>query len=48
MVLSTSNLFSNLLTWFIIFSLIIVIYCKVTNKTLGDVIRELKEGITGT
>ena len=39
-----NNLFGNLLVIFILFSIFVIIYCKVKNKTLLDVIRELREG----
>jgi len=37
-----NNLFSNLLVLFILTVLFIIIYCKVTNKTLMDFFREVK------
>ena len=37
------NLLSNLLTVGILLALAIIIYCKVTKKTLVDLIRELRE-----
>jgi len=40
------NLFNNLLVLFIIVSLIIIIYCKVTNKTISDLIKDIKEAFT--
>lgn len=42
----TENLFSNLLSAFIILALFLIVYCKMTNKTLKDVILELKEGLS--
>jgi len=44
----TENLFGNLLTAFILFALFVIVYCKMTNKTLKDVILEIKEGINPT
>jgi hypothetical protein len=41
-----NNLFSNLLVAFILLSLFVIIYCKVKNKTLLDVIREIREGLS--
>jgi len=41
-----NNLFSNLLTFFIIGFLFAIIYCRVTGKTLGEMIREIREGFT--
>ena len=39
-------LFDNLLVAGILISLVIIIYCKVTKKTLFDVIREIREGVS--
>jgi len=36
-------LFDNLLTVFILVTLFLIIYLKITNKTLPDFIRELRE-----
>jgi len=36
-------LFDNLLTIGILLSLLIIIYCKYTNKTLPEIIMEFKE-----
>lgn len=44
--MAAENLFGNLLTAFIIISLFVIIYCKMTNKTLKDVILEVKEGLS--
>jgi hypothetical protein len=41
-----NNLFSNLLVITILFGLFAIIYCKLTNKTLKDMIIEIKEGLT--
>jgi hypothetical protein len=40
-----TNLLNNLLVIGILSSLFIIIYCRVTGKTIGDIIREIKEGI---
>jgi len=37
------NLFQNLLTVVILLVLGIIIYCKITGKTLGDLISEIRE-----
>ena len=42
-----SKLFENLLAVLVLLALIIIIYCKVTNKTLLDVFRDLKEIMFG-
>lgn len=44
----TENLFGNLLTAFILLALFIILYCKMTNKTLRDMIVEIKEGLSQT
>jgi len=41
-----SALFDNLLTIFILLSLFIIIYCKIANKTLVDIFREIREAIS--
>jgi len=38
------NLFNNLLVAGILISLVIIIYCKVRNTTLLDVIKEVRAG----
>ena len=38
-----SHLFDNLLVLIIIISLMIIIYCRVTRKTVKDLIIEIKE-----
>lgn len=38
-----ANLFNNLLTVGILLTLGIIVYCKVTGKTLADLAREIKE-----
>jgi Na+/melibiose symporter-like transporter len=40
-------LFDNLLVAFILITLFIMIYCKITNKTLTDVIKEIRDGFGG-
>lgn len=40
------NLAGNILAATIIVGLIVIIYCRVTNKTLVDVIREIREGFS--
>lgn len=39
------NLFQNLLTLSILSTLAIVVYCKIAKKTLGDFIRDIREGM---
>jgi len=41
-----NNLLNNLLVIGILFSLFVIFYCKMTNKTIGDIIRGIKEGAT--
>lgn len=38
------NLFENLLVFFILFSIFLIIYCRVTGKTLMDIIRDIRGG----
>jgi len=38
-----ANLFNNLLVIFILGSLAVIIYCKVTKKTLLDLIKEVRD-----
>ena len=38
-----SEVMGNLLTLIIILSLVIIVYCKVTDKTIGEIISDLKE-----
>ncbi len=40
------NLFNNLIVIFVLISLAVIIYCKMMNKTLLDVIKELREGFS--
>ncbi len=40
---ATENLFSNLLTIFILLTLGLIIYLKMTKKTFIDFIREIRE-----
>lgn len=37
------NLFSNLLVISILFALFVIIYCRVKNQTLLDVLRDIRE-----
>ena len=37
-----SNLFNNLLVVGILLSLVIIVYCKMTKKTLIDLIKEIR------
>jgi|TARA_R100000750_G_C2338747_1_gene93253 hypothetical protein len=39
------NLFDNLLVVFVLFSLFIMIYCKIKDQTLFEVLNEIKEFI---
>lgn len=39
------NLFQNLLTVIILLALFIFIYLRITKKTLGDMIREIREAL---
>jgi len=41
-----SNLFDNLLVSAILISLIVIIYCRVKNQSLLDVIRDVRQGFT--
>jgi len=41
------TLFENVLTGTILLALFVLIYCKLTNKTIGDVIREIKDAVSG-
>jgi len=43
---TAETLFSNLLVFFILFSLALIVYCKIKNQTIGDVLREIKEATT--
>jgi len=36
------NLLNNLIVFFVLGSLFIIIYCRIKNQTLGDIFRELK------
>jgi cellobiose-specific phosphotransferase system component IIC len=40
------NLFSNLLATFIMLSLVVIIYCKVTKTTLKELILSIREGLS--
>jgi hypothetical protein len=39
------NLFSNLLVLFIITSLFVIIYCKIKDVTLMELIKDIREGL---
>ena len=41
-----TNLFDNLLVFIIILTICIVFYYKATGKSIGDLIRDIKEAIT--
>jgi len=41
----TNNLLSNLLTIGILIVIFIILYCKIKGITLGDMFRDIKEGI---
>lgn len=38
------NLFQNLLTALILMALIIIVYLRVSRKTIGDLIRDIRGG----
>jgi len=40
------NLFQNLLTFTILLTLGIIVYCRVTKKSLGEVIIEIREAMS--
>ncbi len=44
--ISGENLFSNFLTVIILLGLFLIVYAKITNKTLVDIIRDLREGFS--
>lgn len=39
------NLYSNLLAVGVLLALFIIIYCKITKKSLVDLFKELKDGL---
>lgn len=39
--------YENLLTAAILLALVILIYCKLTKKSLGDIIRDIKSATSG-
>ena len=39
------NLFSNLLVLFILGALVVIVYCKVKNVTMGELFKELREAM---
>lgn len=41
--ISGENLFSNLLTVCILLGLGLIVYCKMTGKTLVDVVKDMRE-----
>lgn len=41
-----ATVISNTITVSILLALLIIIYCRVTKKTLGDVIRDVKEAMS--
>lgn len=43
----SQNLFSNLLVVGVLLALAIIIYCKVTNKTIGELIKDLRSVMKG-
>jgi len=43
----SENLFSNFLTFFILFTLAVIIYAKTSGKTLGDIIRDIRDLFPG-
>ena len=40
------NLMNNLIVFFVLGTLAIVIYCKIAKKTLSDLIREIRGGMS--
>jgi len=40
------NLFNNLLVAFILFSLVVTIYCKMAKKTLLDLVRDIRGALS--
>jgi len=41
------NLFNNLIVVAVLGSLFVIVYCKVKKKTVGDLIKELREAMKG-
>lgn len=41
-----TNLFNNLLTVGILLSLAVIIYSKVSRKTIGELVKEVMEGLS--
>lgn len=41
------NLFNNLIVVAVLFTLFVIVYCKIKKKTVGDLIKELREAIKG-
>ncbi len=40
------NLISNLIVFIILGSIMVIVYCKVSGKTLTDLIRDIREGFS--
>jgi len=40
-----NNLMSNLIVFFVLGSLVVIIYCRVTGKTLKDLILDIRGGM---
>ncbi len=41
-----TNLYNNLLVAGVLLTLAVIIYCKVTGRTPGDLLRDLREGFS--
>lgn len=41
------KVYENVLTAAILLALFIIVYCKYTNKTFGDMVREIKDAFSG-
>jgi len=44
--ISAENLYSNLLTVTILFGLTVIVYAKMSGKTLVDIIKDIREGFS--
>ena len=42
----SENLFNNLIVAFVLIAIFTIVYCKVQKKTIGDIIKDLKEGMS--
>lgn len=42
--MSAQNLLQNLIVMFVLLALFILIYCRMTGKTLLDIIKEVRDG----